>query len=113
MPTRNKQHSDYCPFEQAMDLLSSKWKGMIMFELQDAQLRYSELQNLLPGISNRMLTRTLTALENDKIVIKTPLANHEDIFTYTLSPIGKKFMPAFIVVRDWALEYKRMRGNEK
>ena len=106
MPTRNQQQRNDCPFELAMDLLASKWKGMIIFELQDKHLRYGELQDLLPKISNRMLTRTLAILEDDKIVIKTPLPNQDKIFTYTLSAIGKKFIPVFMSIRNWALEYK-------
>ena len=88
-------------------------KGMIIFELQDKQLRYGELQDLLPNISNRMLTRTLAILEDDKIVIKTPLPNQDKIFTYTLSAIGKKFIPVFMSIRNWALEYRVSRRSHK
>lgn len=67
---RNKENNEVCPTEYTMDLISGKWKGMILFYLCDCTIRYSQLKSLLKGVSPRMLTKQLRELESTGIVYR-------------------------------------------
>ena len=57
-----------CPTEAALEAISGKWKGVILYHLSSGTKRFSELQRLAPGITQRMLTMQLRSLEADEIV---------------------------------------------
>ena len=56
-----------CEFSFTLDLISGKWKGLILWYLQDGTLRYGEIRKKLGKITQKMLTQTLRELEADKL----------------------------------------------
>ena len=104
MATRNKLQRISCPFEMSMDLLSGKWKGMIIFELKDKCLRFSELQKHLPGVSNRMLSTALKELEEYSLVTRSESDTKQ--VNYQLTKIGHELIPAFLAIREWGIKYQ-------
>jgi DNA-binding HxlR family transcriptional regulator len=53
-----------------LDRIADKWALLIIATLHDRRLRYTELQQRIPGISQRMLSLTLRKLERDGLVIR-------------------------------------------
>jgi len=49
----------HCPVEVSMDLLSGKWKCLMLWHLNDGTKRYKELERIVPGVSQKMLTQQL------------------------------------------------------
>jgi DNA-binding HxlR family transcriptional regulator len=57
-----------CPVEATLYVIGRKWKPLILWQLKDSILRYNTLQQTLPGISTRMLTKQLRELEDNGLV---------------------------------------------
>lgn len=112
MARRNLHQRTECPFELAMDLLSGKWKGMIIFKLKDATYRFNELKNLIPNISTRMLILALRELEEDGLVIKTPHPTNSIIVSYHLSSIAHQLIPILMHMRDWGCSYLALHPKQ-
>ncbi len=60
---------DYCyAVEAALNELGGKWKPLILYVLIDGKMRFSEIDKLLPSITQRMLTKQLRELEKDNLI---------------------------------------------
>jgi DNA-binding HxlR family transcriptional regulator len=61
-----------CPVESTLQIISGKWKSVIIFKLMKHDVcRFGELQRLIPDCSKRMLALQLNELEDDNIINKT------------------------------------------
>lgn len=54
--------------QTTLKILGGKWKILILWHLKDEAKRYSELKQLIPEITEKMLIQQLRELENDGIV---------------------------------------------
>ncbi len=61
----------WCPVTATVEVIGGRWKPTILFHLKDQPRRFNELRRLIPGITQRMLTLQLRALEQDGIVART------------------------------------------
>ena len=60
-----------CPVEATIHLIGGKYKAVILWQLKDQVLRYSELHKLVPKATPKMLTQQLRELENDNLIGRT------------------------------------------
>ncbi|MBL8054482.1 MAG: helix-turn-helix transcriptional regulator, partial [Nitrospira sp.] len=52
-----------CPTEQTLDLISGRWKALVIYWLLKGDRRFNQLQRDLNGITHRTLTKQLRELE--------------------------------------------------
>ncbi|MFC4023484.1 winged helix-turn-helix transcriptional regulator [Oceanobacillus longus] len=91
-----------CPrFEKAMGLLSTRWVGLILFELLKGTKRFSEMETDLP-ISGRLLSDRLKLLEKEGIVERNIYSEFPVRIEYSLSDKGKSLEPVIKEIQNWA-----------
>jgi len=90
-----------CSIEDAMQLLSGRWRTLLIYYLKDRPKRFSELQRDNPSISHRMLTLELRALEQAGIVSRTVFAEVPPRVEYALTADGRRLMPLLDALGDW------------
>lgn len=94
-----------CPrFEKAMNLLSTRWVGLILFDLLKGTKRFSEMETDLP-ISGRLLSERLKMLEKEGIVKRKVYSEFPVRIEYSLSEKGKALEPVIKEIQAWADEY--------
>ncbi len=74
-----------CPTEQTLDLVSGRWKVMVIYWLLKGDRRFNQLQRDLSGISHRTLTKQLRELEADGLVERHDFAENPPRVEYRLS----------------------------
>ena len=89
------------PAERALKVISGRWKAIILYHLFDGARRLSELQRLLPDVSQKVLIQQLREMEEHGIV-------HRDIFRqvpprveYSATPLGFSFEPVLSALCEW------------
>lgn len=99
-----------CAFEYTLELISGKWKGLILWHLQDGTLRYGEIRKNLGNITQKMLTQTLRALEEDKLISRKVYPVVPPKVEYTITPRGLKLIPIFEQLIEWGSEVATTEG---
>ena len=93
-PAELTAHHD-CEFREMLDRVSDKWTLLVIAMLDQRstpRARFSELKRSIPGISQRMLTATLRALERDGLLTREVFPEVPPRVEYELTPLGRKFM---------------------
>ncbi len=93
-----------CAVEAAIEAIGGKWKGVILYHLA-ATRRFNELHRLLPGITQRMLTKQLRELERDGIVRRTVYAEVPPRVEYDITEFGKTLQPVMRELEQWGRQY--------
>lgn len=94
-----------CPrFEKAMELISKRWVGLILFDLLEGPKRFSEMESDLP-ISGRLLSDRLKLLEKEGIVQRQIYSEFPVRVEYSLSEKGRALEPVIKEIQNWADAY--------
>lgn len=102
------ENIDKCPIVYAMDLIGSKWKIPLLWNLtKEDNLHYNELKRRMIGITNTMLTRTLRELEDDGLVIRHSEGSVPPSVTYQLTDMGKQLLPSLNGLYAWGEEHQK------
>ncbi|MFH9467226.1 winged helix-turn-helix transcriptional regulator [Streptomyces clavifer] len=88
-----------------LDRICDKWTMLIVATLEQGRMRFSHLQQHIPGISQRMLTLTLRNLERDGLVSRTVYAEVPPRVEYALTPQGESLIPPALALARWAIEH--------
>lgn len=106
MVTENDERYKFiCPIEAATDVIGGKWKAHILYQLQNGTKRFNELKRLLPGVTQRMLTKQLRELEADQIIHREVFAEVPPKVEYSITEFGQTLAPSLKVLQEWGTEY--------
>lgn len=91
-----------CPARQLLDRISDKWVSLALNALADGPRRYSDLNRTIAGVSQKMLTQTLRALERDGLLTRTVTPSVPVRVDYRLTPLGRSLLPVMASIKAWA-----------
>jgi DNA-binding HxlR family transcriptional regulator len=86
--------------------VGDKWTMLVVQSLAESPLRFSALRDTIPGISHRMLTVTLRALERDGLVTRVSHPEVPPRVEYSLTPLGDTLLPAVMTLVAWVQEHR-------
>lgn len=85
--------------------VADKWTMLVLEVLGErGELRFTRLSELVPGISQKMLTQTLRHMERDGLLVRTVHAVVPPKVEYKLTTLGLTLGAAFCGVWVWAVE---------
>ncbi len=94
-----------CPSGLMPIRLGDKWSGMIIRCLEHGPRRFSELRVPLRGISAKVLTQSLRALERDGFVLRTAHPGAVQRVEYALTPLGRSLIEPLNTMCAWAEDH--------
>ena len=99
---RGNVYDATCPTRMILDRIADKWTVLIVSQLADGTYRFGEIRRKVGGISPKVLTQTLRALERDGILVRRIYASVPPKVEYSLTPLGRTLTELFTAVQDWA-----------
>ena len=110
---RTKEELPTCPVATTVQLIGSKWKLLILRDLQARPWRFNELKKDLEGISQKVLTDSLRSMEEDGIVTRTVYPEVPPRVEYALSALGESMRPIIQAMETWGREYQEAVGARR
>ncbi|WP_294703171.1 helix-turn-helix domain-containing protein [uncultured Fusobacterium sp.] len=104
-----KKEKEYnCYFEFTLDIIGGKWKPIILYYISVNKIaRHSELKRFIPSINERMLTRQLRELEQDKLIVRKVYPVVPPKVEYSLTEQGQTLIPILETLVEWGREYAK------
>jgi len=96
--------TDPALFRSLLSRIGDKWTLLVIGVLGEERRRFTELAEIIPGISRRMLTVTLRALERDGLVSRSVYAEVPPRVEYELTALGRSLQSIAMAVGDWVKE---------
>lgn len=103
----------HCPVEVTMDMLSGKWKCLMLWHLHDGTKRYNELERIVTGVSQKMLSQQLRELERDGLLIKTVYPEVPPRVEYSLTELGEGAFPILELMHNWGVNEVGITPNSE
>lgn len=97
-------HPPCCPlYHEAVELIGRRWTGAIVSVLiHRTTLRFGEIADSVPELSDRLLSERMKELESRGVVIRTVRAGRPVRVEYELTEMGRELAPAVYELERWA-----------
>lgn len=102
-----------CPVATMVELIGNKWKLLIIRNLLVQTSRFGELKKDIPGISQKVLTDNLRALEADGLIERKVYPEVPPRVEYSLNELGNSLRPLFKTMEAWGNSYKELVKNNE
>jgi DNA-binding HxlR family transcriptional regulator len=109
---RSGAHHTCCPYyHQAVELVGKRWTGAILVVLLDGPLRFSEVAQAIPQLSDRLLSERMKELEGWGLVERTVIDGPPVRVEYSLTEMGHELEPALGELKRWARRWLREQAR--
>ncbi len=108
----------FCPhYHHAVEIIGQRWAGAILQVMLAGARRFSEIEDAIPDLSNRMLSRRLKELEVEGIIERCVIPSTPVRVEYWLTAKGEALAPVVDALSAWAdtwvsLDWPDKAGNE-
>jgi DNA-binding HxlR family transcriptional regulator len=104
-----------CGIDAAMDVVSGKWKSLILWELDNYGVRrFGELKRGLVGVSEKMLIQHLREMEEDGLIHREVYREVPPKVEYSLTEQGRTLNEALRPLGAWGTErLKRLETSAR
>ncbi len=101
--TARRTGGSCCPYyHEAVELVGRRWTGAILRVLMDGPLRFSQVSQMIPELSDRLLSERMKELESRGLVVRTVIPGPPLRVRYELSEMGRELEPALTEIESWA-----------
>lgn len=100
-PTRGQVFAQHCPSRAVLSHVTSRWGVLVLVALRKGTHRFGDLRRKLEGVSEKMLSQTLQALEADGLVQRTAYPVVPPHVEYALTALGEDAATHVQALVDW------------
>ena len=93
---------DRCPTRLVLDRLADKWALLVLDRLRGGPVRFNGLRRDIKGVSQKVLSQTLKALERDGLVTRSVFPTVPVTVEYAMTPLGRTLTETVAALAHWA-----------
>lgn len=102
----------HCAMDITMDYIGGKWKSVILWYIKNKTLRFGELKQLIPDITEKTLALQLKSMEKKGLVQRHVFGTKPPLkVEYSLTPFGKTLIPALNAIAAWGRSVGKEHGG--
>ena len=105
-PTKHHRSPNCQAVSEVLARVGDKWTVLVVSTLGRGPMRFNELKRTIGGISQRMLTLTLRALERDGLVTRTVFPSIPPRVDYELTQLGRSLLMPVSALAAWAIDHR-------
>lgn len=98
-----------CPVADVQPIVRGKWAMVVVYYLSRGTMRFGELSRCLPMVTQANLTKELRSLEAYGLVHREVYREVPPKVEYSLTDVGREFLPVIEAVERFARRYAEMR----
>lgn len=99
-----------CPVRATVRLLGGKYKSIIIWNLRNGTMRFSEIQARIPEATGKMITKQLRELEADGLISRKVYPVVPPKTEYSLTDFGRSSVPLITHMSEWGRAYMECEG---
>ncbi|MEU9461066.1 helix-turn-helix domain-containing protein [Streptomyces sp. NPDC048312] len=92
--------SRQCPSRSTLEHATGRWGSLTLGALYEGGFRFNELRRRVDGVSEKMLSQTLHALERDGLVHREARPTNPPRVDYELTPLGRQVAERLLALID-------------
>ncbi|MFB3167605.1 helix-turn-helix domain-containing protein [Neobacillus sp. 179-C4.2 HS] len=100
-----KEQRDVYGIAYTQNMLSGRWKYLILWFLKTKERRYSEIKTFLWDISQGSLTKQLRELETDGLIKREVFPEVPPRVEYSLTTKGLEFIPILDMMENFGKKF--------
>ena len=104
-PADHEVCEEPCAIERGMRVIGGKWKGSILWHLQDGPVRFNALARALGGATRKMVNERLKEMEAQGLVRRNVLSDRPIAVEYELTDFGRSALGVLDELRAWTEEH--------
>lgn len=101
----------HCALDVTSSFIGGKWKTVVLWYLRKDKKRFKELKDVIPDITDKMLSLQLRALEEDGLVKRTIYPEVPPRVEYELTKEGKSLVPVLEAMAEWGRTKAKKDGK--
>ncbi|ABG59550.1 winged helix-turn-helix transcriptional regulator [Cytophaga hutchinsonii] len=107
MLTREGCPKNVLAIKDALEALEGKWKLLIMLSLSTGTKRFKEISKDINGITDKMLSKELKMLEENKLIKRDVFDTFPPTVEYSITKHGKSIEKVLDALYLWGLEHRK------
>lgn len=100
-----KENREVYGITYAQNVLSGRWKYLILWFLKPKERRYNQIKNFLGGISQGSLTKQLRELETDGLINRKIYPEVPPRVEYSLTSKGEALIPIIDLMEEFGKKF--------
>jgi DNA-binding HxlR family transcriptional regulator len=100
------------PVRDTLDVISGKWKLMILISISAGNKRFREIERSIPKINSKVLAKELKYLEENKLIKRTVFDDYPVLIEYTLLPYAESLGDVIKALSDWGINHRKYIHGE-
>ena len=105
MPAAPDPYAQNCPTRLLLDRIGDKWTVLVLGLLCRRPRRFNSLRRDIEGLTQKMLSQTLRAMERDGLVTRAVLPTAPVSVEYAVTPLGQTLWDTLEGLQRWARDH--------
>tara|TARA_Y100000815_G_scaffold271786_1_gene299141 strand:- start:877 stop:1221 length:345 start_codon:yes stop_codon:yes gene_type:complete len=95
------------PVRDALDVVSGKWKLLILISIKSGNNRFREIERSIPKITSKVLAKELKDLECNQLITRTVYDSSPVLVEYKATVHSESLEPVISALRDWGIAHRK------